>query len=271
MAFRASYAAKAGKAVLEDPYEGIERIRERLSERWERRGRPYPHPAASNWRGQLHELLGLPWPCPAEAEFRSIWSALVSELAARPRTLGRGTFGGWDDAGPALAQAVFCLTIHLRPEKVLETGVAHGVTTRFILEGLARNRKGGLWSIDLPPLIEKSLEDEIAIAVPDELRPRWTLIKGSSRRRLPDLLGRLGSIGLFVHDSMHTARNLRFELDHCWPSLDSPGAVVADDVDYNPGFREFTAALSGARSLVAPHDDGEGLFGIIVKEPAGHL
>ena len=36
--------------------------------------------------------------------------------------------------------------------KVVETGVAHGVTSRFILEALERNGRGFLWSIDLPPL-----------------------------------------------------------------------------------------------------------------------
>jgi hypothetical protein len=39
---------------------------------------------------------------------------------------------------------------HLRPDTVVETGVAHGVTSRVIREGLERNRSGHLWSVDLP-------------------------------------------------------------------------------------------------------------------------
>ena len=57
-------------------------------------------------------------------------------------------------------------TRHLKPRKVVETGVAHGVTSRFILEALKRNGQGHLWSIDLPPL-ERSWRQEVGVAVGD--------------------------------------------------------------------------------------------------------
>jgi hypothetical protein len=123
-----------------------------------------------------------------------------------------------------------------------------------------------LWRIDLPPLVESRLEPEIAVAVPQERRERWTLCLGSSRRRLPGLLDRLGSIGLFVHDSLHTERNVRFELDHAWGALQPGGALVVDDVDYNPGFAGFASATVDGSSLVAAHDDGRRLFGVILKD-----
>jgi hypothetical protein len=76
----------------------------------------------------------------------------------------------------------------------VETGVARGVTTRFILEALDRNGSGDLSSVDLPPVLEEGLHEEIAIAVPEANRDRWTLCRGSSRQQLPALLDRLGSI-----------------------------------------------------------------------------
>jgi hypothetical protein len=45
---------------------------------------------------------------------------------------------------------------------------------------------------------------------------RWTYIAGTSRRRLPALLSRLGWIDLFIHDSMHSNRNVVFELECAW-------------------------------------------------------
>src|ERR1700759_5282966 len=39
-----------------------------------------------------------------------------------------------------------------RPNLVMETGVGHGVTSAFILQALAVNQSGELWSVDLPPL-----------------------------------------------------------------------------------------------------------------------
>jgi predicted O-methyltransferase YrrM len=186
-------------------------------------------------------------------------------MSARSVVLGRASFGGWDDAGPALAFASHCLARHLRPEHAVETGVARGITTRFILEALEHNGSGSLWSIDLPPLLESGLHEEIAIAVPEARRSRWTLIRGSSRQQLPALLARLGSIGLFVHDSLHTSRNLRFELDQAWPALDPGGAVIVDDVDFNLALRSFVEQHRDARSIVAQHDGRRRLFAVLRK------
>jgi hypothetical protein len=39
-------------------------------------------------------------------------------------TLGRGAFAGWGDGEPGLVRSVWCLSRHLRPAKIVETGVA---------------------------------------------------------------------------------------------------------------------------------------------------
>src|SRR5262249_35818720 len=179
--------------------------------------------------------------------------------------VGRGAFGGWDDADPSFARACWCFVRHLRPLRVLETGVARGLTTRSILEALRREGVGRLWSIDLPPLLEHDLQRETGAAVPEHLRENWTLLEGSSRRHLSELLSRLGTIQLFVHDSMHTERNLRFELDQAWKSLQPGGILLADDIERNNGFHSFLQTFSPAYSLVCPADDGRALFGIIQK------
>jgi len=106
---------------------------------------------------------------------------------------------------------------------------------------------------------------------------RWSYIKGSSRLQLPKLLSQLGEIDLFIHDSMHSERNVRFELDRAWPSVRPGGALVVDDVDANCGFRTFTQSFSGHHSTICEAEpvrpdprrfNKKGLFGIILKEPA---
>jgi hypothetical protein len=254
--------------VARDPREGIERVRERIAQRREQRAphQRYEALGKGDWEGSLHDLLGHGWPCDARRESTALWGEVVRALTARGLEVGRGSFGGWDDAGSALVRAVWCLTRHGRPTKVVETGVARGVTTRFILEGLERNGEGRLWSIDLPPLRDPDLSEQTGAAVPERCRARWTYVRGSSRRRLPGLLRELDGIDLFVHDSMHTGRNLRFELDQAWASLRPGGAVLADDIDQNDAFRSFTEARPGLRSLIARHDDDHGLFGVILKD-----
>ena len=135
---------------------------------------------------------------------------------------------------------------------------------------------GHLWSIDVPPL-ERHWRKEVGAAVGEHHANRSSYIRGSSRRRLPKLLSRLGQIDLFIHDSLHTERNVRFELDRAWAVLGPNGALVIDDVDANRGFQTFTQSFSGHRSMVCEAEpirpdlrrfNQKGLFGIILKQPA---
>ena len=102
--------------------------------------------------------------------------------------------------------------LHQCPSVVVETAVARGVLW-IVLEALNRNERGHLWSIDLPHLLEKDLHAQIGAAVPSPHRARWSYVEGSSRRRLPSLLRSLAQVDLFIHDSLHTARNTRFEME----------------------------------------------------------
>lgn len=217
-----------------------------------------------NWSPRLHTLLGVPWPCGARADFERLWPDVVTSLTDQGLRVGRATYGGWNDGDPAFTSAVWCLVAHLRPEKVLETGVARGLTSRVILEGLERNERGGLWSIDLPHF-DTRLNDQIGAAVPGASRSRWTYVPGASRRRLPSLVGELAQVDLFVHDSLHTGRNVRFELEEVWPALRPGGAVVVDDISHSLGFHEFSEDVAPGSRLTARHADGGGLWGILLK------
>lgn len=231
--------------------------------------------ADDNWEQWLHEHLGVEWPCPISSEFWSLWPKVVTELESRGIRPGPESFDSWNDGDAGFIRAIWCLIRHLRPRNVVETGVAHGVTSRFVLEALERNGGGQLWSIDLPP-IERVWQEQVGLAVPDRLAKRWTYIKGSSRLRLPTLISQLGQIDLFVHDSLHSERNVRFELDRAWANLRPGCPLVVDDVDASWGFRSFTKTFSGHQSVVCEaeplHPDlrrfnKKGLFGIILKEP----
>jgi hypothetical protein len=46
---------------------------------------------------------------------------------------------------------------------------------------------------------------------------------------------------LFVHDRMHSERNVPFELEPVWPFLGQDGAIAVDDVDAKWRFPSFTA------------------------------
>lgn len=128
----------------------------------------------------------------------------------------------------------------LEPEVVVETGVAYGVSSSFILKALSENGRGRLYSVDLPPL-RRRYGRYWGIAVDEATKDGWTLLRGSSRRVLPRLLEEVDSVGLFVHDSLHTSRNMRREFETVWPRLKEGGMVVADDVERNGAFGDLLA------------------------------
>lgn len=278
------------EAAIKDPVETLLNLEAKLAERDELRSKrtkgvggfmpwpPCPYAVTENWEQALHQLLGAPWPCGETDSFWTLWSEVITSLEGRGLRLGRGAFGGWGDGEPGMVRAIWCLIHHLRPGRVVETGVARGITSRFVLEAFTRAGRGHLWSVDLPPPSNRELHDQIGIAVPRSLRAQWTYVHGSSRRRLPGLLAEVGEIDIFIHDSRHTQRNLLFELDHAWHALRTSGVAVADDVDLNCGFHSFTSAL-GAESpaLVCEAEPLEpdigrqndrGVFGIVRKTVA---
>jgi hypothetical protein len=258
-----------------DPLQVLTSIQDSYVDERERRGPRCPYEADANWEQRFHDSLGILRPCDAAAEFWELWPAVMAELAQKGISAGPESFQWWNDGDAGLVRAIWCLIRHLKPKVVVETGVAHGVTSRFILEALKRNGGGHLWSIDLPPL-EREWRAQVGAAVGDGHADRWSYIAGSSRRRLPELLSRLGAIDLFVHDSLHSERNVRFELDRVWQVLRPTGAIVVDDVDANWGFRSFTEAFSIRKAWIGEAEplrpdtrrfNKKGLFGIILKAP----
>ena len=268
---RLGFTVRASYMMLRHPREGIERVRGRIDRQRDKRelmalGRPQSehYAVVEDWAPALHKAIDAPWPCQESEQFGKVWDSTVSGLAAAGLHVGLASYRGWNDGDRAQARAIWCLVAHLRPATVVETGVAHGLTSRVILEGLHRNRSGHLWSVDLPA-VDPALHHEIGIAVPGDLRSRWTYVEGTSRRRLPELVRRLQQVDLFIHDSLHTARNTCFELDTVWPALPPGGVAVVDDIDRSLGFSRLIERVALGAWVAAPHVTGSGLWGTAIK------
>jgi Methyltransferase domain len=257
---RVGYGVHASRAFLNRVVRGVER-----------RVRGGRMPSFGDQEESLHRLLGVTWPCSARAEFEELWASVLGSLHAQGLDVGRGAYGGWDDADRAVGRAVWCLARHLRPEVVVETGVARGLTTYLLLKALERNGSGRLWSIDLAPsaIGAPGLAGQTAAAVPPELRCRWTLLQGTSRRCLPGLLDGLAQlelpVDLFIHDSLHTGRNVRFELDSVWPRLSPDGVALVDDVEQNAAFGSFARRHPEVSAIVCDAADGRSQFGCLLR------
>ena len=175
-----------------------------------------------------------------------------------------GPFGTFHNGGSLLAQFCYAITRCMRPSIVLETGVCYGVTSSYFLRALELNGTGQLHSIDLPPL-GKNADAYVGSFVPGQLRRRWMLHRGTTRRLLRPLLASMGHVDVFLHDSLHTYRNMRMEFAAVWPKLSCGGVLISDDVEGNAAFDELVRQRDVALSLVLKETGKKSLFGVAIK------
>ena len=164
--------------------------------------------------------------------------------------------GGASFDGIVGSKHLYVIVRALQPQVVVETGVAAGISSAFILKALSDNSRGALYSIDLPGkyctpppdiarfLSPKSLtgqisEERVGFAVPDILKDRWTLALGKSSQVLPGLLKQLGKVDLFLHDSEHTYENMMFEFTTVWDYLVPGKLLLSHDIHWNHSFGDF--------------------------------
>jgi predicted O-methyltransferase YrrM len=162
--------------------------------------------------------------------------------------------------GYAEGAYLYAIVRSLRPTLAVETGVANGFSTAFLLQGLHANAAGHLHSIDLPREVGRAYDpgtfyegegragipagSEPGWLIPARLRDRWTLYLGRSQDELPPLLERLGELDFFMHDSEHSFECMWFEFNAAWPRLRAGGVLVSDDVNSTEAFPRFAGEQS---------------------------
>jgi predicted O-methyltransferase YrrM len=258
------FARRIGR-IVRDPVEAYYDAIALWHERNEYERPPCTYRADLDWRQRL---------CATQDDHLwtvRLWADIAATLRSKGIDPGPESYRGWNDADLAFAEAIRCLIRRLGAAKIVETGVAHGVTSRVALEAL--NGRGHLWSIDYPPPDAPELHKDIGAAVGSEARHQWTLIFGSSQRRLPRLLRSIAPIDLFIHDSDHREFNTHFEMQLAWRALRPSGAMVVDDIDNSWAFHDFAQKVD-AVVLVAEAEpvrpdtrrfNEKGVFGVLMK------
>lgn len=168
---------------------------------------------------------------------------------------------GWN-ASPELMTTVGAIVRLLKPDVMVETGVARGISSAVALAAMAENGRGHLYSIDFPALLVDP-QRFVGQAVPPALRGRWTLLSGPSRLLLPGLVRRVAPLDLFLHDADHTYQSQLTEYRTVWPHLRSGGLLLSDDI-INPAFVHFARRVGAGPFLVAQPGNGSPL-GIMRK------
>jgi hypothetical protein len=148
--------------------------------------------------------------------------------------------------------ALYVLIRLLKPRVCVESGVFYGGTTAFILNGLRKNKKGRLISLDLPAdeierfhihRHEKVGDSEVipngletGFIIPTYLKDRWELVREDSQNGLKKIEGQFS---FFSHDSEHSREFVIQELEIARSKMPNNATIFADDVNWSNGFFEF--------------------------------
>ena len=265
MSIANSKALRLLTILASDPAEFLDRSLMIAGAKLSLRNFKKPSYTASDWKSvvsQLSEFSGRPIELAlGEPELADLTFRLHRQMESLPP---EAPFGVFHNGDAVLAQLCYAIVRAMRSKNVAETGVCYGVTSAHLLAALEGNGEGQLYSIDLPPL-GKNNDDYVGWLVPDELRNRWTLRRGTSRRLLGPMLKEMANIDLFVHDSLHTYKNMKMEFELVWPYLSSGGVLIADDIEGNLAFQEFAKRSDVAFHAAVRELGKDSLAGILIK------
>jgi predicted O-methyltransferase YrrM len=148
---------------------------------------------------------------------------------------------------------LFNLVRSLKPERIIETGVAYGWSSLALLAGLEENKRGSLWSSNLA-YAGMDCEADVGCVVPEELRAKWHLFRGPDSQMLPKIMHEIKSCQMVVYDSDKSYAGRRASYKLLWSILDVGGVFVSDDIADNLGFLHFAETL-GQKPLIVEHPE----------------
>jgi len=192
------------------------------------------------------------------SQMRSEYQTLCVQIAERyrqQRVVYPQHYGVEEGSAFLLYAIVRCR----RPSVVVETGVANGHSSFFILSAMCANGHGILHSVDRSA--------EVGSLLADEQRQSWrlhVLREANLKRSFREVLASLPPLDMFVHDSDHHYSWMWFELQAALKALAPGGIVVSDDCDGCFAFLDACQCFD-ARPIILV--DTRKIFGLIFTQP----
>jgi hypothetical protein len=184
------------------------------------------------------------------AEFREHAARALDDI---PHDLGGGSHHTF----------LYWLTRYIRPQVVVETGVAAGWSSRAFLMGIRKNGRGTLYSSDLPYFRLPNPENFIGVLVEDELRSNWNLQIDSDEINLPRILSEVSGVDIFHYDSDKMASGRDFAVKLVRDKITTDGVIVMDDISNDDWFRNYVTKEQVPYCVI---DERYGLIGNIAFE-----
>ena len=134
---------------------------------------------------------------------------------------------------------LYFLTRYLKPEYVVETGVAAGYSSQAFLEAMRVNGKGSLFSSDFPYFRFKNPEQYIGILVDDLFKERWNLLIKGDKVNLPKIASVVPRIDIFHYDSDKTYSGRLYAFKIMKKLFHHSTVIIMDDIQDNLFFYDY--------------------------------
>lgn len=146
------------------------------------------------------------------------------------------------NAGSNLCSFLYTYVKIAKPQLVIETGIANGLTTLSILAGL-KDSKGELHSFDI----------DSKTSTIGQVYPNWTWHKiaySSPLKSFKKSLKNFKNVDLWIHDSDHSFFWQFNEYNLAQKTLSSDGILVSDDIDFSRAWSKFRKNFSKSYILL---------------------
>lgn len=141
--------------------------------------------------------------------------------------------------GGGIYPLLYFIVRYMRPEVVVETGVAAGFSSYAFLLAIRHNGRGRLYSSDFPYFRLPNPERFVGIVVEDSLKRDWELYMDGDDKNLPIIAGKVERIDIFHYDSDKSYAGRQRALKIIETKLTEDGVILMDDIQDNSFFRDY--------------------------------
>lgn len=146
-----------------------------------------------------------------------------------------------------MASFLYASILALRPNVVVETGIANGISTNVMMKALEITG-GTLHSFDVDP--------KTANVYVGNGKWEFHLLQGNLKRTFLHKIAELGEIDYWIHDSNHGFSWQSFEYAAAIKALSTRGMLVSDDIDASTAWGlmdkssfDFSICVSDSRKM----------------------
>mgnify|MGYP006423334905 CR=1 FL=1 len=145
----------------------------------------------------------------------------------------------YDLGGGGYYHLLYFVTRFIKPNTIVETGVAAGFSSLSFLKALEKNNNGRLYSSDLPYFRLNNPDQYVGIIVDGKYKNRWELYLDGDEVSLDKITTKINKIDLFHYDSDKSYSGREFAINKVSSLMDNSSIIIMDDIQDNSFFHDY--------------------------------